>query len=78
MVYCNFIRKEQNQAFYAIGGTVNDITGTIQIDMNNGNYQLLTPPKRTKVYDRHISRMIRLNMDSFSKGICKTKMAYEI
>lgn len=78
MVYCDFIRKENNHVLYAIGGTADDITGRIWIDLSNGKYDLLTPPKKTKVYDRHISRMIRLNMGSFLKGICKPKMAYEI
>ena len=33
MVYCNLIERNGDEVFYAIGGTTNDLTGKLVINM---------------------------------------------
>ena len=77
MVYCDFVSANNNEIVYLIGGRTDDITGKLVIHMDDESYELVSPPKKSKVYDQLIAPMLRRNLDNFKKGIYKEKMSFE-
>lgn len=79
MVYCDFIKAENNRILYKIGGTVKDITGQLAINpSDNFSFEVTKQPDNSKVSTRHIEYMIRNNIRSFKEKLYPEKMSYEI
>ena len=78
MVYCNLIERNGDEVFYAIGGTTNDLTGKLVINIKDKSYRLEKKPERSKVYDRHISSMVYREMSLLARGEMPQKLSYEI
>ncbi len=79
MVYCDFIKAENNKILYKIGGTVKDITGQLTINSSDGfSFEITKQPDNSKVSPRHIEYMIRNNIRNFKKKLYPEKMSYEI
>lgn len=78
MVYCNLEKVNGAMLVYSIGGIVSDITGKLIVDYKKGEYELVKEPEKSKVYDRHIKRLLNRAQTDYDKGIFKKKIAYEI
>ncbi len=78
MVYCDFVKANNNILQYSIGGYATDITGVLIIDMNNRSYYVAKEPSESKVYPRLIGSMIRKYIHELESGQYPDKMSYEI
>lgn len=78
MVYCNFIERLNDKLIYAIGGSIDDITGRLEIDLKTKSFEVTTPPRNSQVYDKHIAAMLRKRLPDLINGNHKEKMSYEI
>ena len=78
MVYCNLLSAEGSKLIYAIGGSTDDITGKLVINLEDRSYDIIKEPERTKVYARHISSMVGRAWNRFEKGIYPERLSYEI
>jgi len=78
MVHCNLISYDGNTITYAIGGYTDDLTGVLRVNPSEGTYELIKEPEKTKVYDRHISAMLRRAQPAFEAGEIKKRLSYEI
>ncbi len=78
MVFCNLLFVDDKKAFYAIGGSPEDLTGELLIDTEAGTYELLKAPENSKVYGVHIGAMLRKYQSLFEKGTFKDRIAYQI
>ena len=77
MVYCNFIEKTDEKIKYSIGGTVNDITGELEIKPDL-SWKITKQPQNSKVCILHIEWMLGRHIQEFKKKSYPKKMAYEI
>lgn len=78
MVYCNFKEKTDTTVTYMYGAVVNDVTGELIFHFTEDIIEIVTPPKKEKVYMKYIKRLYGKQRENFQKGIFKEKIAYEI
>ena len=78
MVYCNKIKEDGGVVMYAIGGTVNDISGEMIVDYDNRTFEIVKQPEKSKVYSRHVSAMLQKAFSDYANGEIKERLAYEI
>ena len=50
MVYCNLEKVNNGIALYSIGGYVDDITGTLQVDFKTQEYEFLKKPPARRFF----------------------------
>ena len=78
MVYCKLKKEEGSKVTYAIGGTVNDITGEMIVDYAHRTFEMVKEPESSKVYARHVSAMLQHAFKDYARGIVKKRLSYEI
>ena len=78
MVYCDYVESRGTKVVYAIGGSTDDITGRLEIDLSDDSFEVTSPPTKSQVYLPHIAAMLRKNLPDFKRGTFKKKMSYEI
>ena len=79
MVFCNFVKAEDNQIIYAFGGTSKDLTGELVITPSDPlSFRVIKEPENSKVSQRHIEYMIGRHIQELKKKMYPPKMAYQI
>lgn len=79
MVYCNFVKAEDDRVIYAFGGTSKDLTGELVIMSSNPlSFRVIKEPENSKVSQRHIEYMIGRHLQELKRKKYPLKMAYEI
>ena len=79
MVFCDFVKTENNKIIYAFGGTSKDITGELAIAPSDPlSFEVTKDPENCKVSLRHIEYMIGRHIQEFKKGMYPPKMSYQI
>ena len=78
MVFCNLLSSDGDKLIYAIGGSPEDVTGELAVNLRDGSFDLVKAPEKTKVYARHIGAMLRKAQAKFEKGTYPERLAYEI
>ncbi len=77
MVYCNYIKNDNETVTYAYGGIVDDITGEVVFHFAKDAVEVTRTPIIEDAPKRHIMRLYGMHRDNFLKGIFKEKIAYE-
>ena len=78
MVFCDLLSFDGKKARYAIGGTLEDMTGELVVDLAEGTFELVSPPKESTVYEPHIGSMLRkYQAKNKNEGFAK-RMAWQI
>ena len=79
MVFCDFVKTENNKIIYAFGGTSKDITGEGAIAPSDPpSFEVTKDPEISKLSLRHIEYMIGRLIQEFEKGMYPPKMSYQI
>lgn len=77
MVYCNYIKNNDESVTYAYGGTVEDISGEVTFHFVTDMIEIVKTPKTEDAPKRHIKRLYGMHKNNFLKGVFKEKIAYE-
>lgn len=79
MVFCDFVKTENDKIIYAFGGTSKDLTGELIIAPSNPlSFEVTKEPENSKVSTRHIEYMIGRHIQELKKGMYPPRMAYQI
>lgn len=79
MVFCNFLKAEENKAIYVFGGTSKDLTGELIIVSSDPlSFKVTKEPENSKVSQRHIEYMIGRHIQEIKKKMYPPRMAYQI
>lgn len=78
MVYCRLIRKDNNILIYAIGNTINDITGEMALNTQDLSFEITKQPSEFEVYPLSIYKMLIKYEGELKNGNAPETMSYEI
>ena len=78
MVYCILLSVDGDNATYAIGSLINDITGKMVLNHKKSEYSIINQPNNEAVYDHFVTRMLSKYKKELDRGIFPKEMAYEI
>ena len=68
MVYCNFVKAEDDRVIYAFGGTSKDLTGELVIMSSNPlSFRVTKEPENSRVSQRHIEYMIGRHLQELKR-----------
>lgn len=63
-------------AIYAYGGSEEDITGVIELNIDEGCYRIIKELDNSLVYHRSIQRLLGKCFKDFNKGIFKENIGF--
>ena len=68
MVYCNFVKAEDDHVIYAFGGTSKNLTGELVIILSKPlSFKVIKEPENSKVSQRHIEYMIGRHLQELKR-----------
>ena len=77
-IYCNLISRDGQILRYAIGSLVNDITGEIEVNIDDLSYKIIKQPENSVLYGRLIESMLAKHKKEYDQGVFKEKISREI
>jgi hypothetical protein len=78
-IYCNLISRDGQILRYAIGSLVNDITGEIEVNIDDLSYKIIKQPENSVLYGGGlIESMLAKHKKEDDQGVFKEKISHEI
>ena len=78
MVFCNLKSNDDGVLKYEVGGTPEDLTGTLIVNPDDLSFELEKEPEKTKVYIQHIAAMLAREAKNYRKKTFRNRISYEI
>ena len=77
MVYCDYVKHDDNSVTYRYGGRVDDISGIVIFHFVDDMIEVTKTPDTEDAPKRHIISLYGIQRENFKNGIFQDKISFE-